>query len=153
VRYWANALTYLVYVCVLIAIVRDGTRPEPMTGGYRIVVRDRAFMRLALTNVAIIAVGWGVFTWVVPPYAKDVIGLSPPLIGLLLLANTATVVVAQVPIARLAGGRRRVSMIALAALFFVGACLLVVAAGVRSGLAYAALLVASIMVATGECFH
>jgi MFS family permease len=151
--YWVNALTYLVYVCVLVAVIRDGARPQPMMGGYRIVVRDRAFMQLALTNVAIIGVGWGVFTWVVPPYAKDVIGLSPPLIGLLLLANTATVVVAQVPIARLAEGRRRVVMIALAAVIFVGACMLVVVAGVSTSMAYAALLVASIMVGLGECFH
>jgi MFS family permease len=153
VLYWANALTYLVYVCVLVAVVRDGAQAEPMTGGYRIVVRDRAFMHLALTNVAIISVGWGVFTWVVPPYAKDVIGLSPPLIGLLLLANTMTVVVAQVPIARLAEGHRRVVMIALAAAIFFGACLLTVAARVSVGMAYAALLAASIAVGLGECFH
>ncbi|HJZ46225.1 MAG TPA: MFS transporter, partial [Roseiflexaceae bacterium] len=151
--YWANALTYLIYVCVLVAVIRDNARLEPITGGYRVVVRDRAFIHLALTNVAIIAVGWGVFTWVVPPYAKDVIGLSPPLIGLLLLANTATVVVAQVPIARLAEGRRRVVMIGLAAASFAGACLLVLVAGVSAGMAYPALLVASITVGLGECFH
>jgi MFS family permease len=153
VLYWVNALTYLIYVCVLVAVVRNSARPEPMIGGYWIVVRDRAFMHLALTNVAIIAVGWGVFTWVVPPYAKDVIGLSPPLIGLLLLANTVTVVVAQVPIARLAEGRRRAMMIALAAMSFVGACLLVIVAGVSTAIAYATLLAASITVGLGECFH
>ena len=61
--------------------------------------------------------------------------------------------VAQVPIARLAEGRRRVVMIALAASCFVGACLLVVVAGVSGGMAYAALLVACMMVGVGECFH
>jgi MFS family permease len=151
--YLVNALTYIVYVCVLVAVVHDGARPEPMRGGYRIVVRDGAFMRLAFTNVAIIAVGWGVFTWLVPPYAKEVIGLSPQLIGLLLLANAATVVIAQVPIARFAEGRRRVVLMALAATIFFGACLLVIAAGISPGAAYAALLTASIAVALGECFH
>lgn len=151
--FWANALTYIIYVCVLVAVVRDGARPMPIAGGYRLVIRDRAFMHLALTNIAIIAVGWGVFTWLVPPYAKDEIGLSPELIGLLLLANAATVVVAQLPIARLAEGRRRTVMMALAASIFVGACLLVVAAGISANLAYAALIVASIAVGIGECFH
>ena len=75
-----------------------------------------------------IAVGWGVFTWLLPPYARNELGISTPLIGLLLLANAATVVVAQVPIARLAEGRRRVVMMALAAAIFTGACLLVIAA-------------------------
>ena len=151
--FWANALTYIVYVCVLVAVIRDGTRPVPITGGYRFVVRDRAFMHLVFTNVAIIAVGWGVFTWLVPPYAKDEIGLSTPLIGLLLLANAATVVVAQLPIAKFAEGRRRVVMMALAASIFVGACLLVVAAGVSTDMAYAALVAAAIAVGVGECFH
>jgi hypothetical protein len=36
-----NALTYLVYACVLVAVVRDGARPEPVRGGYRLVLRDR----------------------------------------------------------------------------------------------------------------
>jgi MFS family permease len=148
-----NALTYLVYVAVLVAVVRDDARPAPVTGGYRLVLRDRAFMHLAFTNVAMIAVGWGVFSWLLPPYAKDEIGLSAQLIGLLLLANAATVVVVQVPIARLAEGRRRALMMALAGSIFTGACLLVVAAGANGGAAYAALVAAVIAVGVGECFH
>jgi MFS family permease len=148
----ANAVSYLVYVCVLAAIVRDGVRPEPIAGGYRVLVRDRAFIHLACTNVAVIAVGWGVFTWLLPPYAKNVAGISAPLIGLLLLANAATVVVAQVPVARLAEGRRRVVMIALSAAIFAGACLFVIASS-HTGAPYLVLLIASIAVGAGECFH
>jgi MFS family permease len=147
----ANGAGYLVYVAVLVAVVRDSARPEPTTGGYRHVLRDRAFVHLAVTNVAMIAVGWGVFTWLVPPFAGTALGISPQLIGLLLLANAATVAVAQVPIARLAEGRRRAVMMALAGWMFFGACLLVLAAG--AGMAYAALLTAVIVVGVGECFH
>lgn len=153
VLFLANALTYLLYVFVLVAVVRDDVRPEPIVGGYQLVVRDHAFMHLAFTNVAIIAVGWGVFTWLVPPYARDQIGISAQLIGLLLLANAVTVVIAQVPIARLAEGRRRVVMMALAASIFVCACLLVVAAGVSPHMAFTELIVASIAVGVGECFY
>jgi MFS family permease len=149
----ANALTYLIYVFVLVAVVRHEVRPEPITGGYRLVLRDRAFVHLAITNVAIIGVGWGVFTWLMPPYAEEQIGLSTRLIGLLLLANAVTVVVAQVPVARFAEGRRRAVMMALAASIFVFACLLVVAAGIRPEMAYPVLIGASIAVAVGECFH
>ena len=148
-----NAATYLVYVCVLVRIVRDGARREPVVGGYRLVVRDRVFVRLAMTNVGLVAVGWGVFTWVVPPYARNDIGISTPLIGLLLLANAATVVVAQVPVTRLAEGRRRIVMIAMAALIFTTAFLLVLAARLSTGLAYPVLVAASIAVAVGECFY
>jgi hypothetical protein len=47
----------------------------------------------------------------------------------LLLANAGTIVVAQVPVARFAVGWRRAVMMAVAALLFVAACLLVIAAG------------------------
>lgn len=151
--YWANALTYILYVCILVVVIRESTRPEPIPGGYRLVVRDRVFMHLAFINVAIIAVGWGVFTWLVPPYAKDAVGLNPELIGLLLLANAVTVVIAQLPIARFAEGRRRVVMMATSALMFAGACLLVIAAGLNRDTAYIALITASIMVGAGECFY
>src|SRR5574341_68664 len=150
VLFLANALTYLVYVCVLVAVVRDGVPPEPITGGYRIVVRDRAFTHLALTNVAMIAVGWGVFTWLVPPYAKNELGIGARLIGLLLLANATTVVIAQVPIARLAEGRRRAALATLAGAIFAGACLLVISAGVVGrDAAYGMLTVAVIAVGVG----
>src|SRR5262249_53269422 len=91
-----NAATYLAYVGVLVVVVREAPRPEPVGGGYRRVVRDRAFVQLAVTNIAVIAVGWGVLPWVVPPYAKNELEVDAQLIGLLLLANAATVVVAQV---------------------------------------------------------
>jgi MFS family permease len=138
---------------LLTTLVRESVRPEPVTGGYRHVVRDRAFMHLALTNVAVIAIGWGAFTWLVPPYAKDEIGVGAPLIGLLLLANTAAVAVAQVPIARLAEGRRRVVLMALAGALFAVACPLVLAASVAAGIAYPMLLVAAVVVGVGECPH
>jgi MFS family permease len=151
--YLFNSITYLVYVFVLIAVVRESARPEPVVGGYRAVLRDRAFLHLALINVAMIAVGWGVFTWLAPPYASGAVGLSTQLIGLLLLANTLAVVIAQVPIAKLAEGRRRVVMMAVAAFLFTGSCLLVIAAGATVTVAFVILALAWIAVGVGECFH
>jgi MFS family permease len=149
----ANGLTYLIYVGLLLAVVHGGALPAPITGGYGFVARDRAFVHLIVTNVAMIAVGWGVFTWLVPPYAKNDLDISAQLIGLLLLANAATVAVAQVPIAKLAEGRRRAMMMAQAAWMFVGACLLVVVAGAHTEAAQPALFAAAILVGVGECFH
>jgi hypothetical protein len=126
---------------------------DSATGGYRQVLRDTAFIHLAVTNVAMIAVGWGVFTWLLPPYAHNQTGIDAPLIGLLLLANATTVVIAQVPVARLAEGRRRVVLITLAAMLFAAACLLVAAAPRGTGRAYPELIAASIAVGIGECLH
>jgi MFS family permease len=153
VLFLANAVSYLAYVAVLAAVVRESPRREPVRGGYRQLLRDRAFVHLAITDVAMIAVGWGVFSWVLPPFARNQVGLGTPLIGLLLLANALTVVVAQVPVARFAEGRRRALTMALAGALFCGACLLVEVADASRATAYAVLLVAVIGVGVGECLH
>ena len=153
VLFLTNALTYLAYVLILVTIVRKDARPEPSAGGYRAVLRDRPFIHLAITNMIIIAVGWGAFTWLLPPYAQKQVGLSPQQIGSLLLANAITVVVLQVSVARFAEGRRRVVIMALAGAIFSLACLLVVAAGLHPGIAYPVLVAAAIVVGTGKCFH
>jgi MFS family permease len=147
-----NAASYLAYVGVLVSVVRSTAPPERLAGSYRQVLSDRPFLHLALTNTVIIAIGWGVLSWVVPPYARE-LGLGPQLIGLLLLANAATVVVAQVPVAKFAEGRRRVVMMAVGAVLIAGACLLILAARGLGSAAYAALIIATIGVAVGECFH
>jgi MFS family permease len=149
----ANAVSYLVYVAVLLRVVREAPRPERLAGGYRLVVRDRAFVHLAITNVAIIAVGWGALPWLVPPYAKSHLDVGARLIGVLMLANAAAVVVAQVPIARFAEGRRRVVMMALGASLIAAACVVVAAAEAAPSAAYPALVVAAIVIGIGECFH
>jgi MFS family permease len=150
----ANAVTYLLYVALLVVAVHRDPRPQPLAGGYRVVIRDRPFVRLAATNVAMIAVGWGVFTWVVPPYAREEIGAGPRIVGLLFFANACTVVLAQIPVARLAEGRRRAATMACAALVFVVACLLLVCADlVPLHVGYAVLVSAAILVGVGECLH
>ena len=150
----ANGITYLLYALILVVAVREDARPEPIPGGYRVVLRDRPFVRLALINVAVVAVGWGVFSWVVPAFAREEIGVSTRLIGLMLFANAVTVVLAQIPVAKAAEGRRRTVTMAAGALTFVVASLLVAGAA-RAGaeIAAIALLGAGVVVAVGECLH
>jgi hypothetical protein len=157
VLFLANAVTYVVYVAVLAAVVHESPRREPVRGGYRAVLRDRAFVHLAVADVAMIAIGWGVFSWLLPPFARNQLGLSTALIGLLLMANALTVVVAQVPVARFAEGRRRALTMALAGALFCGACLLVelpdFISGASRAAAYAILVTAVIAAGVGECLH
>ena len=149
----ANAATYVVYVAILVATVREDAPVVRVTGGYRRLLRDRAFVHFAVTNVALIAVGWGVLAWIVPPYAED-LGIAAGLIGLLFLANAATVVLAQIPIVKLAEGRSRVGALALGAAAWVGACLLaVIAQGATPGVAYLWLVGAAVAFGIGECLH
>jgi len=146
-----NAVTYLLYIAVLVMAVRETPSP-PAERGYSVVLRDRTFLRLVAVNVAMIAVGWSVFSWLLPLHA-NAMHVSARLIGVLLLANAATVVALQVPIAKYAEGRRRALMIVIAAGLFAGACVLVAGAGSLGRWAYAILVVATVLVGLGECFH
>jgi MFS family permease len=149
-----NAATYAVYVAILVAMVReDAPPPVRASGGYRRLLRDRAFVHFALTNIVLIAVGWGVLAWIVPPYARE-LGIAPGLIGLLLLANAVTVVVAQVPIVKAAEGRSRVTALVLGALAWVAACLLAIGAqDATPTVAYVCLLAGAVAFGIGECLH
>ena len=149
----ANAVTYLLYVLVLRVVVREDPRSERLEGGYRLVLRDRAFLHLAAANVAVIAVGWGALPWLVPPYARNTLAIDAQLIGLLMLANAAAVVVAQVPVARFAEGRRRVVLMAAGAALIAVAFALVTATTVTGRGGYALLVAAAVVIGVGECFH
>jgi MFS family permease len=155
VLFMANAVSYLMYVGILATAVKNPARPaRPKKGGYRLLARDRAFVRLAILNVAVIGVGWGFFTWVLPPFVHQQVGAGTRAIGLLLSANALTVVAAQIPVAKLAEGRRRAATMALAAFTFAAACGLVLSAAfVHLRLAYAVLIAAEIAVGVGECLY
>ena len=149
-----NAATYLVYVVILACVVKRESPAEPMPGGYRRVLRHGAFVWLAGVNVAVITVGWGFFSWVVPQYARADIGVPVRLVGLLLLANAFTVAVAQIPGTRALEGRRRATAIAISGAVFAASFLLIAAASlVRAGPAYAGLVIAAIGIGIGECLH
>ena len=108
-----------------------------------------------VTTIAVIAVGWGVFSWIVPTYARDQIGVGLRLIGLMAMANAVTVVLAQIPVAKLAEGRRRTVTMAIGSLALAVACLLALGAEfVAFDYAYVALVASSgSCVGVGECFY
>jgi MFS family permease len=148
-----NAATYLAYVAVLVAVVRSAPRPEHAAGGYRQVLHDLPFVRLACTNAVVIAVGWGITSWIVPLYARSELGVGAKLVGLPLLANALTVVIVQVPAARLAEGRRRVHMMATGCVLFAAAYLVIIVTRPLDAVSYPALLGSAIAIGVGECFY
>jgi MFS family permease len=153
VLFLANAVTYLCYLAILVTAVRREVRPEPVPGGYRQVVRDGALLRFALVNVLMITVGWGILAWIVPVYARE-LGIGSSLIGLVLLANAVTVVLAQLPVVKASEGKSRVGALALGAATWVVACGLgLLAQAVGTALAFACLVAAGVAFALGECLH
>ena len=158
VLFFGNAATFLVYLTVLRAFVpelqpdRHGHDHRP--GRYADVLRHRAFLGVLALNTVFIFAGISGFE-LLPVYAKNEAAVSEEAIGLVYLANTLVIVIAQLPIARLSEGRRRMPMLALMGVIWAAGWAVVPAAGLwLSGTSAALLLgVAVCVFAVGECLH
>jgi MFS family permease len=110
ILFLGDALTFVLYAGVLLfvpdpprAAGGDADRPS---GGYAAVLRHRVFLGVLALNFVLIAAGLSQFE-VFPAYAKNHAGVSERGIGWIFLANTLLIVLAQLPVARLLEGRRR----------------------------------------------
>jgi MFS family permease len=153
-----DGATFVVYLLVLAAFVpqppRGGHHHARAAGGYETVVRDRAFMGLLAINTLFIFAGFAGFE-LLPPYAKNEASVSEQAIGIVFFVNTVVIVLAQLPIAKLTEGHRRMRTLALLGIVWAGAWLLVPLAGLSLEGATAAMLLCGAMAvfAVGECLH
>lgn len=154
-----DGATFIVYLAVLWAFV-PGVPPTPRSAagahssGYGTVLRDRAFRAVLGLNAVFIFAGFAGFD-LVAVYAKNQAGVGERAIGLVFLVNTLVIVVAQLPIAKLVEGRRRMATLGLMGFVWAGAWLLVPVAGIwlRGASAVALLAVAVGVFGLGECLH
>jgi MFS family permease len=124
-------------------------------GRYADVLRDRTFVALIAVNFAFVSVGVGLFNSVLPLFAKNNVGCSEAVIGLLFVANTIAIVILQFPVTHALRGRRRMHALAGMGAIWAFAWLIVLgAAGTHEMWLSAALLFAGVTVfAVGECIH
>jgi len=151
-----DAATFLAMIFVLPLVPQPETEleVEPQTGGYRRVVRDRVFVTLLGLNVLFIAAGYAVFE-LLPVFAKNHNGVSERWIGVIFFFNTMALVVAQMPVARLVEGRRRLKMLAVMPASFTICWLVVLAGGAWADGTAAALVfvLAAVGFGLASCFH
>jgi MFS family permease len=156
--YVIDGLTFVLYLGVLLALVpeveptRDGTNPE--RSGYRAVLRDRAFVGLLAVNTVFIFAGFAGFD-LLSVYAKNHAGVGERALGIVFFVNTIVIVLAQMPVAKLVEGRRRMRSFAVLGVVWAAAWLVVPLAGLWvSGVAAACLLAAAVGIfGVGECLH
>jgi MFS family permease len=151
-----DALTFVGYACVLTGLPSPRLRREgEREGTYRQVLADRPFVSYILLNSLFIAAGMAVVVELMPPFAKNDAGMDERQIGLIWAVNSLVVVLAQLPVAKLAEGRRRMRGLALMGVIWAGVMLAVGAAGywlsgVNAAIAMAA---AAAVFGLGECLH
>jgi len=153
-----DAASFLAYGLVIALLVPSpelaaGAHAPGASGSYRDVLRHRPFVAVIALNTLFIFAGYSGFD-VLPVYAKNEAGLTELNIGFLFLVNTTVILLAQLPIVRLARGRRRMPTLALFGVLWAGAWLLVPIAGASS--TTTAMLLLSVVMAVfalGMCLH
>ena len=155
VLFLVDAATFLAYVVVLVTLPAAVLHPDRAAGSYRQVVRDRAFMAYVLLNALFIAAAMSVIVELLPPFAKNNAHVAEAGIGVLWAVNALVVVFAQLPVAKLVEGHRRMRGLALMGTIWAAAMLIVLAAGLwlDAAAATAVLACAVAIFGVGECLH
>jgi MFS family permease len=152
-----DAATFLLFALVL-SRVRSPPRtvaPKERRGGYRDVVRDRAFVGVGLLNVAVIAAGIAPLVELFPAFAKDQARVPERGIGLIYFVNTVVIVLAQLPMVKLLEGRSRMRTIAAVGVIWAVSWTIVDVGGATlSGAAATAIFAGALsLFAIGECLQ
>ncbi len=158
VVYLADAASYLVFVPVLARLRLPGppssapgpARPQP--GGFREVLRDKAFVRVWVLTALVVTLSFGQYQSSFAGYATRPGGISAHGLSVAFAANTLTVVAVQLFVLRRLTGRRRTTAAALAAAAWAACWAIVIAGGHLGGgpAAEAAFIIAMVVFAIGE---
>jgi MFS family permease len=156
ILFLADAATFVLYSVFLVRVPqpRPASRGSARPGGYGEVIRNRVFMGVVGLNFVFIAAGMAQLE-TLPVYAKNEAGVTERGIGLLFFLNTLVIVLAQLPVARVLEGHRRMRTLAALGVVWASALVIVPIAGIElHGLPAAALLAVTFcVIAVGECLH
>ena len=160
ILYFFDAFTFAGFALIVLAAV-PSPRAELTTAtdangtGFRAVARDRVFLTVIAANIVLVVVGHTFFSNILPPFAKAHAPIGPAEIGIIILINTAFIVIAQIPAVRLVARMRRTHAFAATSALFAAALLAVLPATlVHSALAATSLLAGvAIVLALGEIAH
>ncbi len=158
--YFFDAVTYAGFALIVLSAVpspraeiaaatdADGT-------GFRALARDRLFLTVIAANIVLVVVGHTFFSNILPPFAKAHTPAGPAEIGIIILANTTFIVIAQIPAVRVVVRMRRThAFAATSALFAIALLGVLPATLVHSELAATSVLAGvAIVLAGAEIAH
>lgn len=152
-----DAVTFLLFaaVALLLPSGRGTSTARTASDGYVAVLRDRVFVRLVAINIALVSAGIAPMLVLLAAYAKGQAHISTQAIGAIYAANTFTIVVAQLPLTRLAQARDRMYVLRTGSLLWAAFWLVALGAGAwLQGLGAAAVIgAAAVVYALGECLY
>ena len=151
-----DALTFVLYAGVLLFVPAAPARAAgERRGRYADVLRDRTFIAVVALNAVFVTVGFAQLEATFPVFAKNDAGMSERAIGLMFALNVLVIVLAQMPVAKLLEGRRRMAGLAAMTVVMAVAWIITLAAGLwfEATLAGVLLVAAILVFAVGECLH
>ena len=157
--YLLNGATFFAYLLFLFFVpdARSAATHGATGGprGYRLVLGHRVFMVLLAANLVFSVVGYTLFGYTMPIFARHHAHVGSQAIGAIFAANTIFIILFQLPIVRLSRSRRRIVLLAAMCAAWATACLvsLLAGAGVSPHTAAVILAVGGIVFGVGECLH
>jgi len=158
--YFFDAVTFAGFALIALAAVPS---PRAVTvaakdanrTGFRAVARDRLFLSVIAANIVLVVFGHTLFSNILPPFVKAHTSVGPAEIGIIVLANTTFIVIAQIPAVRVVARMRRThAFAATSALFAIALLTVLPATLIHSEFAASSLLVGvAIVFALGEIAH
>jgi MFS family permease len=156
VLFLLDVCTFAAYLLVLVLWVPSpALHPDRATGSWRIVGRDRTMISFSLLNATFMASAMALMVELLPAFAKNVAHVNEREIGAVFALDSLAVVALQLPVARLAEGRRRMRGLALMGVVWATALLGVWAGGAWAAATAAAAVFAgaTVVFAFGETLH
>jgi len=155
VLFLVNCATYVAYMLVLARVRAPELHPERARGTWRAVARDRTFLAYAALNAAFMTAAISLMIELLPAFGKNVTHVNEQEVGIIFALDAIGIVLFQLPVAKLAEGRRRMRGLAAMGVIWAVSLMIVWAAGVWTTATVAAATLAGAMLvfALGECLH
>ena len=155
VLFLVNCATYVAYMLVLARVRAPELHPERARGTWRAVARDRTFLAYAALNAAFMTAAISLMIELLPAFGKNVTHVNEQEVGIIFALDAIGIVIFQLPVAKLAEGRRRMRGLAAMGVIWAVSLMIVWAAGVWTTATVAAATLAGAMLvfALGECLH
>jgi MFS family permease len=156
VLFLIDAGTFVAYAATLAAVPAPRVAEAsagPSSGGYRDVLRDRVLLGVVGLNVVFVTAGFAQLEATFPVFARNEVGVSERVIGLIFLVNVLVILAVQLPVVRLLEGRSRMAALAAMAVLWAASWTTVLVAGLwfEAAAASVLLVIAGVIFAFGEC--
>jgi len=119
----ADALSFLVVFVLFLPLLRGNRRgiEQLPTSGYRLIIGDRPFLGLVISNIAFIFCIF-MLTTALPVYVIEALRAPAWVVGILLALNTVLIAGGQTLTVRLLEPHRRTRVLVVAGLIWSGSC-------------------------------